>query len=40
VAHNKISDDTYGVWYTPATVKAAQLHSNHFSVTTPVFKAS
>jgi len=29
VSHNTISDDTYGVWLTPATVKATQLHSNH-----------
>jgi parallel beta-helix repeat protein len=40
VSHNTISDDTYGVWLTPATVKATQLHSNHFSVTTRVFDAS
>ncbi|HVC69973.1 MAG TPA: NosD domain-containing protein [Acidimicrobiales bacterium] len=40
VSHNTISDNTYGVWMTPATVKAKGLKSNHFSVTTPVFDAS
>jgi parallel beta-helix repeat protein len=39
VSHNTISDDTYGVWMTPNTVKASGLKSNHFAVTTPVFKA-
>ncbi len=40
VTDNTISDDTYGVWLTPATVRATGLHTNHFSVTTPVFDAS
>jgi nitrous oxidase accessory protein NosD len=40
VEHNSISDDTYGVWLTPATVIAPHLGRNHYSVTTPVFDAS
>jgi parallel beta-helix repeat protein len=39
VSHNTISDNTYGVWLTPNTVKATHLKSNHFAVTTPVFDA-
>jgi Right handed beta helix region/Periplasmic copper-binding protein (NosD) len=40
VENNRISDDTYGVWLTPATVIAPHLGRNHYSVTTPVFDAS
>ena len=35
--HNTISDDTYGVWLTPATVIAPHLGRNRYSVSTPVF---
>ncbi len=41
VAHNKIFDNTYGVWLTPSTVTVSGLNTNHFiRVTTPVFDAS
>ena len=41
VAHNKIFANTYGVWYTPATISISGLHTNHYyAVTTPVFLAS
>ena len=40
VEHNTISDDTYGVWLTPATVIAPHLGRNQYSVSTPVFYAS
>jgi nitrous oxidase accessory protein NosD len=39
VSHNTISDNTYGIWLTPNTVKIAGIKSNHFSVTTPLFLA-
>lgn len=39
VAHNTISDNTYGIWLTPNTVKIKGIKSNHFSVTTPLFLA-
>jgi parallel beta-helix repeat protein len=39
VAHNKISDNTYGIWLTPNTVRISGIRSNHFSVTTPLFLA-
>ncbi len=40
VAHNKIFDNTYGIWYTPSTVTISGLHSNRFfGVTTPIFLA-
>ena len=40
VSHNKISDNTYGIWLTPGTVKISGIRSNHFSVTTPLFLSS
>jgi parallel beta-helix repeat protein len=39
VSHNTISDNTYGIWLTPNTVKIKGIRSNHFSVTTPLFLA-
>ena len=38
VAHNKIFANTYGIWYTPGTVRLSGLHTNRFyAVTTPIF---
>ena len=40
VTHNFIFDNTYGVWYTPKTIKVSGLSTNSYSVTKPVHRAT
>ncbi len=41
VSDNRIFDNTYGIWLTPATISASGLATNHYQgVKTPVFDAS
>jgi hypothetical protein len=40
VTDNTIFDDTYGVWFTPKTIKiTGGLSTNNFSVTKDAFRA-